>query len=275
MLESPQTGAQQVNEGLWGEILHILSESDNGYVECCLEHDRYRGFVLQKHIAGEGARPDSDSVEPIPEALLVVARSTLLFSEPDIKSRVVHRLPLLSRIFTASSNYVPVMGSVIESDAQSAACSTQERFVPTSDGCYALIQHLRKIKEHRQATAKQGANRDALIDWAESLFMGAPYLWGGRTPAGSDCSGLVQSVATLAGYSLPRDSKPQEQAISLEVEASERQRGDLVFWPGHVGILAQPDMLLHATSYSMDCRLELLEDVNLRAGKPSSIRRLQ
>ena len=100
-------------------------------------------------------------------------------------------------------------------------------------------------------------------------------LWGGRTPDGCDCSGLVQSASRLAGMNIPRDSQPQENATRQEIEFDSRQRGDLVFWPGHVGILSTPDTLFHANAYSMDCRREPLDQVVERAGQPSSVRRLE
>lgn len=263
MLESPRTDARQVNEGLWGEVLHVVSEADNGYIECRLQHDGYRGYVLKKNMAVKEATSVTGTSVPEPDALYVVTRASLLFSEPDIKSRIVCRLPLLSRIVVSNP------------DQTFAQRSAEERFIPTSDGYFALAQHLSAMSHNHRSEASQSLAPRSPIEWAESLFLGAPYLWGGRTPDGCDCSGLVQSVATLSGHLLPRDSKPQEQFIPLEIQTSERQRGDLVFWPGHVGILASSDLLLHANAHSMDCRLEPLEYVMARAGEPSSIRRLQ
>jgi cell wall-associated NlpC family hydrolase len=96
---------------------------------------------------------------------------------------------------------------------------------------------------------------------AESL-LGAPYLWGGKTTLGLDCSGLVQTALAAAGIAAPRDSDMQEQALGTPVEVrpdlSGLKRGDLVFWKGHVGIMMDATRLLHATGHTMTVTIELL-----------------
>jgi cell wall-associated NlpC family hydrolase len=88
---------------------------------------------------------------------------------------------------------------------------------------------------------------------AEALrFIGAPYLWGGRSARGLDCSALVQLALLATGRACPRDTDMQAALVGAELppEAAPR-RGDLVFWKGHVGILADPETLLHANAHHM------------------------
>jgi cell wall-associated NlpC family hydrolase len=102
------------------------------------------------------------------------------------------------------------------------------------------------------------------VDRALQL-VGAPYLWGGRGGSALDCSGLVQLVLSLAGISAPRDSDQQMAALGRTLNDGEvLQRGDLVFFPGHVGIMQDSVTLIHANAFWMQVVAEPLADVIAR-----------
>ncbi len=89
------------------------------------------------------------------------------------------------------------------------------------------------------------------IGWpVAERFLGVPYVWGGKTQAGLDCSGLVQTSLEAAGISAPRDTDMMEVALghALQPEAGLR-RGDLIFWKGHVGLMVDGETLLHANGF--------------------------
>ena len=84
-------------------------------------------------------------------------------------------------------------------------------------------------------------------------FLHTPYLWGGRSSLGLDCSALVQLALMRNGRSSPRDSDQQERTIGTKVDAGidAARRGDLLFLKGHVVILSEPDVVLHANAHHM------------------------
>lgn len=103
-------------------------------------------------------------------------------------------------------------------------------------------------------------------------FVGAPYQWGGRESLGLDCSGLVQQALYACGRACPRDSD-QQQALGAAVDPHALQRGDLVFWRGHVGMMADGARLIHANAFHMQVQIEPLTEVSARGGEPTVYRR--
>jgi cell wall-associated NlpC family hydrolase len=109
---------------------------------------------------------------------------------------------------------------------------------------------------------------------AETL-VGTPYVWGGRGGEGLDCSGLVQIAFARAGHALPRDSDQQAASAGRPLAPGEApRRGDLAFFPGHVGILRDPDHLLHASQERARVLVEPLADVVARKGPVTLFRRV-
>lgn len=123
-------------------------------------------------------------------------------------------------------------------------------FVVTDKGAVHL-RHLMPIDVHE-------------ADWVDAAErqMGQPYIWGGRGHGGVDCSGLVQLALGQAGIRIPRDTDLQRDGIGTPIADDEPlQRGDLVFFPGHVGIMVDDSRLLHANAYWMSTVIEPLSDV--------------
>lgn len=99
------------------------------------------------------------------------------------------------------------------------------------------------------------------VNVAERL-VGTPYLWGGDSNWGIDCSGLVQLALASAGIGAPRDSDQQEKSIGKALgECNGARRGDFVFWSGHVGIMVDSEMLIHANAHHMAVKIEPLDQV--------------
>jgi cell wall-associated NlpC family hydrolase len=142
-------------------------------------------------------------------------------------------------------------------------------FAVAEDGLHFWLRHL----------AETGSHEPDYVAVAER-FLETPYLWGGRTSEGIDCSGLVQTALVAAGLASPRDSDMQEAALGEPIAIGEPlARGDLVFWKGHVGTMRDSVTLLHANGWHMRVVSEPLADARDRiaasgGGNATSVRRL-
>ena len=165
----------------------------------------------------------------------VRALQAIIYAEPDMKTRPIGAIPFGSRVIRAEG-------------AGNCAALDPGGYTPE-----AAFEPLGRQEPLWVATAER--------------FIGAPYLWGGRTPAGLDCSGLVQIALQSAGMSCPRDSDQQMAALGREVKAKDLKRGDLVFWKGHVGIMTSPVKILHANAHHMEVASEAFEAARDRIAK--------
>lgn len=160
----------------------------------------------------------------------ISAPTALLFTRPDVKSPRLRTLPLNARV---------------------AVVATNGDFHHLAEGGFIHKHHLAPLGGRVPGDPVALANE----------FLGTPYLWGGRTRAGIDCSGLVQAVLMACGHDCPRDSDQQRDGLGRPIDPSRLQRGDLVFFPGHVGIMVDATQLLHANAYWMKAVIEPLGDV--------------
>jgi cell wall-associated NlpC family hydrolase len=131
--------------------------------------------------------------------------------------------------------------------------------------------HMLASRRYIYAVHTSTADASDFVAVAEQ-FLHAPYLWGGKTVLGIDCSGLVQTALKACGVAAPRDSDMQERGLGADVSDETRQRGDLIFWKGHVGIMQDSNTLLHANGHHMQVVSEPLQmALELIAAKGSAV----
>lgn len=178
---------------------------------------------------------------------MVCAVRTFIYRDADLKSPMRDWLPL---------------------NAPVAITSLSGRFSALDGGGFIFTDHLREA----------GAFAPDYVSVAEQ-FLETPYLWGGRSSLGLDCSGLVQCALEAAGIDCPRDTDMQEATLGVPLPDNQPlERGDLVFWKGHVGIMVDSATLLHANATFMKTMEEPVEPAIARIaqtdGPVTSIKRL-
>jgi cell wall-associated NlpC family hydrolase len=176
----------------------------------------------------------------------VIVPRTLCFPGPNIKLPPIAALPL---------------------GATLAVARQVEPFSVTHNGWHVPAGHIAPLS---------ATYRDPVA--VAEMLLGAPYLWGGKSSLGIDCSGLVQLSLHAAGIACPRDSDMQEAALGQPIALEEIGRGDLVFWKGHVAIARDARTLVHANAFHMMVATEPTADAVARiaaAGhKVSAVKRL-
>ncbi len=239
----PSPDAPLDTEALHGERLTVYDENGEGWCWGQLCSDGYVGWIPANALRPPGPPPTHR----------VAALRTFVFPGRSIKAPPVDALSLGSRV-TVKTPQRDDSGDL--TDLASGFC------IPT--------RHLAPI-ESKEPDFVAVAER----------FVGVPYLWGGKTSLGIDCSGLVQIALAASGVACPRDSDMQEHALGAPLPTNDLaglRRGDLIFWKGHVAIVRDKQSIVHANAFHMAVAVEPIGEALRRiadAGSPvASIRRL-
>ena len=212
-------------ELLFGEPVSVLDRAD-GWAWVKSGVDNYVGYVEETALGEPGSEPTH----------WVTAQRTFVYSEPDMKRPTVRALSMGSRL------------------AVTGEAETRGTRYLLVDGGAVIAKHVADVDV---------PPADDFVDVA-TRFLGAPYLWGGRSGFGLDCSGLVQLSMMMTGHAVLRDTDMQRASIGTEVGRDELKRGDLVFWKGHVAIMVDADMMIHSSGFTMDVSHEGLNDAIMR-----------
>lgn len=172
----------------------------------------------------------------------------------------------MTPVFPAADLKRPVR-DFLPMNAKVKIAAREGKYARIGADAFVFVGHLAPLGEHAK-------------DWVAiaEQFPGVPYVWGGKTAAGLDCSGLVQTALEAGGVSAPRDTDMQERTLGHAVDSSHVQRGDLVFWKGHMGVMLDETRLLHANAFHMEVSVEPLAEAVARitdvAGPITSVKRL-
>jgi cell wall-associated NlpC family hydrolase len=218
--EAPASDAMLLTQALKGERVKIYDRNGEGFAWGQLNSDGYVGWLPDRALVKPAATPTHK----------ITSLRTFAFPGPSIKLPPVDTL---------------VMGDLITVVREDGA------FAVTREGWYLPRQHAGSIDRYESD----------FVAVAER-FAGTPYLWGGKSSFGIDCSGLVQVSLNAAGTGCPRDSDMQQDGLGRVLSPAESrklQRGDLIFWKGHVAIARDGHTVVHANAHHM---LTVIENTN-------------
>ncbi|CCM73929.1 NlpC/P60 family protein [Rhizobium mesoamericanum] len=226
-------------ELLLGEDVAVFDRAE-GWCWVKAASDGYVGYLPETALSDAGAEPTH----------VVTAQRTFLYLEAELRKSYKSILSMGSR--------VRIVGE---------AETRGNRYAMLEDGTAIFAKHVQPI------AVGQGGD---YVDVA-TRFLETPYLWGGRSGLGIDCSGLVQLSMLMTGRSAPRDTDMQAATLGESIDRSELRRGDLVFWKGHVAVLENPETIVHANGHTMTVARENFEDAIKRIGwlyeQPTGYRR--
>lgn len=239
----PDAALNFETEALFGEEVYVFEQSD-GWSWIQQLKDKYVGYVPSDAVA-LGFKKFS---------YIVDHPRTFLYPEADIKKTPRLTLSMGSRL--------DIVDEIEENGT---------RFLVTREGEFIFERHCKAARAFSGPDYVNHAGR----------LLETPYRWGGSSAFGIDCSGLVQLSMFVAGTYVQRDSDMQAQSIGEPIEPGENfkylDRGDLVFWDGHVAIVEDNKTLIHANAYTMSVVREPLSAAVKRIestyGKPSQYRR--
>lgn len=240
--KAPRPDAGLSTQALFGDELRIFDVSE-GWAWVQVERDGYVGYVADGSLAAGAQAPTH----------IVTAPRTFLYPGPDLKLPAGAALSLGSNIAVTDS-------------------------AETRGAHYALLPSGEALVGKH--VAPLGHKASDYVAVAESL-LNTPYLWGGSSAFGIDCSGLVQLSMRMAGRSVLRDSDMQAASIGMPLavggDLAGLRRGDLVFWKGHVAIMTDPGTMIHANGHTMTVSREGLregiERIGYLYGGPTGFRR--
>ena len=231
MLAAPSRESILADEALYGMVVDILEQPAAGWYRVRTNY-RYEGFVSKENLLpGEEA---ADLWETQPRKVIRNKSFCDVLSEPRVQGRILLTLP--------RGGIVCTVGQPKDGWQQVCLADGRRGFVPDS----ILSAH-----HTTPLSADENVLRQALVD-AAMLYRGTHYRWGGKSPMGIDCSGLVSMAYMLCGILIYRDADIREGFPIHEIPLDRIKPGDLMFFPGHVAMYIGDGRYCHSTARSGD-----------------------
>ena len=222
----PKSNSNLETQFLFGEKIKIINEEQNSWLLCQSIEDNYTGYIKKENLG------DLKTIN-----YKITSLSCFIYKTPNIKSSIVTKLFLNSKI--SASKTEPNWFSV-------------------------FFKNKKYFIYHKDLNS---INKYANSSWVDLSikFLNTPYLWGGKSHLGLDCSALVQLAFQSVNKKFPRNTSDQFRSNILKtVSEKELDKGTLIFWKGHVAIAINKTEIIHSNAFHMKVAIEKFNEAKLR-----------
>lgn len=227
LMAAPMPGSERVDEVLYGMTVDIVGEARGGWYEVNTSY-RYKGFIQEQNLCF-----DEEHIKNLngTRKRVVLSNFVDFLDDPKINSQIIMTVP--------KGSIITVIGEVDDNGYLRVSLCYDGKDV------YVREAHL---GEYKTAPVENEDKFRTEVVYTALSYLGTQYRWGGKSPLGIDCSGLVSMAYMINGVNIYRDAKIMEGFPVMQIPFENLKLGDLLYFPGHVAMYIGDDLYVHSTA---------------------------